>query len=115
MERLNKDIENEVAEFYTSRNGFLVNISDHSESERISVLIDGYCDDCELCLAGSPVVSLGEVRWKLWGSGLFAVGLLDIKDKEKCSLYLIFKKKDAKIILTKEEVEEDHVPEMLTE
>lgn len=90
MERLNKEIENEVAEFYTSRNGFLVNISDGDESDRISGLIDGYCDDCGLCLAGSPVISLGEVMWKLRGSGLFAVGPIDVKDKKSCPLYKEF-------------------------
>ena len=90
MERLNKDIENEVAEFYTSRNGLLVNIGDPDESERISSLIDRYCDDCGLCLAGSPVVSFGEIRRELRDSGLFAVGPIDVKDKESCPLYKEF-------------------------
>ena len=88
MGRLSREIEGETEEYYASRNGFLVNICDFKEAERISRLINDYCQACQKCLAGSPVISLGEIKWQLRGSGLSAVGLLEIRNKEQCPLFL---------------------------
>ena len=88
MGRLSREIEVETEEFYASRNGFLVNISDFGEAERISSLIDDYCQSCQKCLAGNTPISLGEIGWQLRGSGLSAVGLLEIRNKEQCPLFL---------------------------
>jgi len=75
-----------VEEFYLNRKGYLINIGDHEETCRISSLIDDYCLDCNHCEAGKPVISLGEIDNNYSGSGLFAVGLLDIDDKSKCPI-----------------------------
>jgi hypothetical protein len=84
MGGLTVEVQGLVAEHFKKGNGFLVNISDWQEANRVSGLIDRYCKECGKCLATAPVISLGEVKKDLKDSGLFAVGLLDIDNKKEC-------------------------------
>lgn len=86
MGRLTVEIEQETKSFYTNRNGHLVVITDGDAADRVSRQVEQFCDKCMLCMASAPVISLGEVKPKLKGSGLFAVGLLEIDNKKKCPL-----------------------------
>lgn len=85
MGRLTVEVEEAARQFYNNRNGHLVTITDHNEALRVSSIVDNYCGNtCKKCIAGVPVVSLGEINRNLRNSNLFAVGLLEIKDKTDC-------------------------------
>lgn len=84
MGKLTTEVESRVSEHFAKENGTLVNISNWHEANRVSGLIGKYCDKCGKCLASAPVISLGEVERDLKNSGLFAVGLVEIKNKEGC-------------------------------
>jgi hypothetical protein len=94
MGRLNREIEGEVADFYTLRKGFLINISDSNEADRVSSLVEAFCQKCqEKCTASPLVISLGEVRSELRGSGLSAVGPNGVNNLKQCPLYQAFQPK----------------------
>ncbi len=86
MGRLSKEIERGAAELFEKEEGILVNISESDEANRVSRLFGKYCDECGNCIASVPVISLSEVDLSLRGSGLFAVGLSGIKNKEECPI-----------------------------
>ena len=82
------EIEEDIRSYYTNRDGHLVVITDWNEASDVSRRVGEFCDNCKLCLASSPVVSVGEITPNLKGSNLFAVGPIGIKDKEICPLVI---------------------------
>ena len=86
MGRLTIETERATRQYYENRKGLLIVIAEFDEAGRVSKLVDDYCcKTCEIsCMAWSPVISLSEIDWSLRGSGLFAVGLLEVPDEENC-------------------------------
>lgn len=89
---LTKEIVSQVEKYYKNRGGFLINISDWEEANKVSGAVGNYCQICSKCLASSPVVSLGEFQESLKDSELFSVGLMDVSDIENCPAVKDFKK-----------------------
>lgn len=98
MGRLSTEIEADTAKFYADRSGFLINICDGSdEAHRQGQLVQAYCDKCGKCTAFTGAISLGEVRFSLRGSGLFAIGPLDMTiNRDLCPLIMVSKKESGK-------------------
>lgn len=88
MGRLNVEIEQETIDYYKSRNGILVNICEGNDEVLKEVkMIESYCDKCGKCMAYTGAISLGEIRWNLRGSGLFAIGPLNMSsDRNSCPI-----------------------------
>jgi hypothetical protein len=94
MGRLNREIEGEVANYFTLRKGFLINISDTNEADRVNSLTEAFCQKCQQKCTASPLtISLGEVRRELRGSGLSAVGPIGVNKLTECPLYQAFQPK----------------------
>lgn len=87
MGRLSREIEAEIGKFFLDREGYLIAVGEWDDANRASVMTNEYCYKCQHCCASSPVISVGEAVRHLRGSGLFAVGLFDIRDRDNCPLF----------------------------
>jgi len=92
MGRLTRELEVKAEGFYSETGGLLISISESRDADSNSSRLSLYCDNCKKCLGGFPVISLGEIDRDLIGSGLFAVGLLDVdpKVKQSCPIFINF-------------------------
>lgn len=77
MGRLSHEFEELAAEAVRSRGGYLIGFFEHEDACMASSQISEFCDGCQRCMAGAPVMSAGEIDPNLTGSGLFVVALLD--------------------------------------